>query len=78
MTGQRQVGRPRQCPDEVRDVVIQLRREGFSLREIARRMNAGDYRTPAGKTTWSYKTVDGLLATRHVAERLCARKLTGG
>jgi hypothetical protein len=76
MTGPRQVGRPRQCPDEVRDVVIELRREGLSLRQIARRMNAAGYRTPSGKVTWSHKTVDGLLATRHVAELTCARELT--
>ncbi|MEU4607469.1 recombinase family protein [Kribbella sp. NPDC023972] len=54
----------------MRDVVIRLRSEGLSLRQITRRMNADGYQTPAGKTTWTYKTVDGLLATRHVAERL--------
>jgi transposase len=66
------VGRPRQCPDEVRALVIKLRLEGMSLRKIAEFMNAAGYLTPSGKACWSHKTVDYLLATRHVRELIGA------
>jgi hypothetical protein len=68
----RRVGRPRQCPDDVRKLVVQLHREGLSLRKIAAQMNERGYPTPSGKAIWSHKTVDYLLATRHVRELIDA------
>jgi hypothetical protein len=68
MSGVRRVGRPRMCPDDVRDLVIELHRRRLSLRRIARHMNEAGYLTPAGKTQWNQNTVSNLLATRHVRE----------
>jgi hypothetical protein len=68
MTAPRLVGRPPLCPDEVRDLVIELHRSRWSLRRIAHYMNEAGYLTPAGKARWSHTTVDNLLATRHVRE----------
>lgn len=77
MSEPRRAGRPRQCPDSVRNIVIRLRGEGLSLRQIASRMNADGHPTPSGKASWNHKTVDGLLATRHVAELTSTIKTLG-
>jgi hypothetical protein len=68
----RRVGRPPQCPGDVRDLVIELHEEGLSLQKIADRLNASGCPTPSGKTSWSRQTVYGLLGRRHVRELIDA------
>lgn len=82
MTGQRRVGRPRQCPDEVRDIVIRLRLDGLSLRQIAQRMNADGYRTrgaePPGATKRSMDSLQPDMSPNslysEIEQRSCYRK----
>jgi len=64
----RQVGRPRLCSNEVREQVVRLRAEGWSLRKMAAHRNDAGLPTPAAKSCWTQNTVDNLLATRRVRE----------
>ncbi|QEM25734.1 hypothetical protein D6M20_02535 (plasmid) [Rhodococcus qingshengii] len=69
MSGARR-GRKRQCPDEVLDYVVDLHLAGIPLRELAARLNSESVPTPSGGTTWSHKSVDGLLHTHDGMEFL--------
>jgi hypothetical protein len=70
MTGQGRAGRPPLCSDDLRRLVIQLHRDGRSLRAISKHMNQLGHPTPSGKSVWTHGMVFDLLATRHVREFL--------
>ncbi|WP_425552249.1 recombinase family protein [Kribbella koreensis] len=52
----------------MREEVVRLRGEGWSLRRIAAHMNEVGQPTPAGRACWTQNTVFDLLTTRHVRE----------
>lgn len=73
----RRPGRPRCCPDEILEWVVQLRASGAKLREICEVMNAAQVPTPGGRSLWRPKTVHDLLHTID-AEHLMAGRPLGG
>lgn len=58
------LGRPRSCPDDVLERVLQLRAGGARLVDIAAAMNAAGTPTPGGGTRWWPSHVSRLLATQ--------------
>ncbi|MDP9093097.1 MAG: recombinase family protein [Actinomycetota bacterium] len=58
------IGRPRSCPDEVLDEVLELRAAGGTLVAIAAAMNAAAVPTPAGSPRWWPSHVSRLLRTQ--------------
>lgn len=63
------VGRPRSCPDEVLDQVLELRAAGGTLVTIAAAMNAAGVLTPAGSPRWWPSHVSRLLRTQDARAR---------
>jgi recombinase len=76
-TQQRRPGRPRHCPDEILERVVQLRISGAKLREICAVLNGEKVPTPGGHSLWRPKTVHDLLHTID-AEHLMAGRPVGG
>ncbi len=64
------VGRPRSCPDEVLDQVVELRGGGATLQAIASAMNAAGVATPAGSPRWWPSHVSRLLRTQDARARV--------
>jgi DNA invertase Pin-like site-specific DNA recombinase len=64
------VGRPRSCPDEVLDQVLELRVAGGTLIAIAAAMNESGIPTPAGSARWYASHVSRLLRTQDARVRL--------
>jgi len=64
------IGRPRSCPDEVLDQVLELRAAGGTLVAIAEAMNAAGVATPAGSPRWWPSHVSRLLRTQDARSRL--------
>lgn len=58
------IGRPRSCPDDVLQHVLELRAAGGTLAAIAEAMNVADIRTPAGSARWYASHVSRLLRTQ--------------
>lgn len=58
------LGRPRQCPDDVLQTVVTMRRAGARLIDIADALNATGTPTPAGRPTWLKIHVSNLLRTQ--------------
>lgn len=71
------VGRPRSCPDEVLDQVLELRRGGATLAAIASAMNAAGVVTPAGSPRWWPSHVSRLLRTQDARGRLLGAVVCG-
>jgi len=67
-------GRPPSCPPQVCAYVIDLQRQGLSLRKISHVLNAEGIPTPAGRKTWTKSTVDRLLHTRHARELMSGQQ----
>ena len=65
----RRPGRPRRCPLDVLVRVVELRAEGFLLREICDQLNADNILTPRGGMHWWPSHVYRLLGT-HDAQLL--------
>jgi hypothetical protein len=62
----------------VREQVVDMHCDGFSLREIARQMTAQRERTPAGlDKPWHHSHVDRLLRTRLAKEQIARRQRWG-
>ena len=71
------VGRPRSCPDEVLDQVLELRRGGATLQAIASAMNAAGVVTPAGSPRWWPSHVSRLLRTQDARARVAGGVVCG-
>lgn len=63
------IGRPRSCPDDVLDRVLELRGAGGSLAAIAEAMNGAGVPTPAGSPRWWPSHVSRLLRTQDARTR---------
>lgn len=72
MTPTRRVGRPRQCPDDVLRLVVEMRASGSTLWSIANHLNAEGRPTPCGKGLWHAIHVSRLLKTRSAVELMDA------
>ena len=58
------IGRPRRCPDDVLDRVLELRAGGARLVDVAEAMNDAGVPTPGGGARWWPSHVSRLLATQ--------------
>lgn len=66
-------GRPRSCPDQVLQDVVQLRQSGARLIDICNALNALGTPTPGGGVRWWPSHVHRLLRTRDGSRMLEAR-----
>jgi hypothetical protein len=64
----RRVGRPACCPPETARRILELKDQGFSLRQIARLLNDEVVLTPMGLSKWSKSHVYRVLGTLYVRE----------
>jgi hypothetical protein len=65
----RRAGRPPCCPPETARRVQELKDQGYSLREMAQRLNDEGVPTPTGRAKqWSRSHVDGVLGRRYMRE----------
>lgn len=72
----RRAGRPPCCPPKTAQRILELKDQGYSLRQIARRLNDEGLPTPMGLAIWSKSHVDRVLGTLYMQElgvRLGAR-----
>jgi len=70
-------GRPPCCPPELAARIVELRRRHYSLRQIARLLNAEGVPTPMGRSSWSKSHVDGILSRLYVRELLTEPERVG-
>ena len=61
-------GRRPECPDEVRILILVLRKRGLSLSEIAEALNSANIPTPRNAPHWAKKNVDDVIHTRRTRE----------
>jgi DNA invertase Pin-like site-specific DNA recombinase len=71
------IGRPRTCPDQVLERVLELRAAGATLETIATAMNTARIPTPAGAPTWYASHVSRLLRTQDARARRGTLALAG-
>lgn len=64
----RRVGRPQLCPPHVLRLVLTLREQDYSIREISEYLNSHHVPTPGGGPRWWPSRVHGLLGTRGAQE----------
>jgi hypothetical protein len=64
----RRAGRPACCPPETARRILELKNQGYSLRQIARLLNDEVVPTPMGLAKWSKSHVDRVLGTLYMQE----------
>ena len=68
------LGRPTEHSPEVRRIVVDMRRQSFSLRNIADRLTAEGYATPRGGKRWYGSTVRSILQSERLDREAQAAK----
>jgi hypothetical protein len=71
------IGRPRRCPDDVLDRVLELRAGGARLVDVAEAMNDAGVPTPGGGARWWPSHVSRLLSTQDARTAAAGAPLAG-